>query len=139
MSFLEKFKQFIARGNVIDLAVAVIVGGAFQNIVNSLVTDVITPPLGFVMGKIKFDDLALQLGAGLVKEPVTINYGKFIQASFDFIIMAFCVFLLVQLVHRLQRKKEVEAAAPPPPPEPSAEEKLLTEIRDLLKERKGGV
>ena len=137
MSFFEKFKQFISKGNVIDLAVAVIVGGAFQSIVNSLVTDIITPPLGFVMGRVKFDDLKLQIGSGLIKDPVTINYGKFLQASFDFILMAFCVFLLVQLVHGLQRKKEEAPAPTPPPPEPSAEEKLLTEIRDLLKERKG--
>jgi len=137
MSFFEKFKQFVSKGNVIDLAVAVIVGGAFQSIVNSLVTDIITPPLGFVMGRVKFDDLKLQIGSGLIKDPVTINYGKFLQASFDFILMAFCVFLLVQLVHGLQRKKEEAPAPTPPPPEPSAEEKLLTEIRDLLKERKG--
>jgi len=137
MSFFEKFKQFVSKGNVIDLAVAVIVGGAFQSIVNSLVTDIITPPLGFVMGRVKFDDLKLQIGSGLIKDPVTIDYGKFLQASFDFILMAFCVFMLVQLVHRLQRKKEAAPATPPPPPEPSAEAKLLTEIRDLLKERKG--
>jgi len=137
MSFFDKFRQFIARGNVIDLAVAVIVGGAFQSIVNSLVTDIITPPLGFVLGRVKFDDLKLQIGSGLIKDPVTIDYGKFLQASFDFILMAFCVFMLVQLVHRLQRKKEAAPATPPPPPEPSAEAKLLTEIRDLLKERKG--
>jgi len=139
MTFFEKFKQFIAKGNVIDLAVAVIVGGAFQSIVNSLVTDILTPPLGFILGRVKFDDLKLQIGSGLIKDPVTINYGKFIQATFDFVLMAFCIFLLVQLVHRLQRKKEVEAAAPPAPPEPSAEEKLLTEIRDLLKERKASL
>lgn len=137
MSFFEKFKQFISKGNVIDLAVAVIVGGAFQSIVNSLVTDILTPPLGFVLGRVKFDDLKLQVGSGFIKDPVTINYGKFLQASFDFVLMAFCVFMLVQLVQHLQRKKEAAPATPPPPPEPSAEEKLLTEIRDLLKERKG--
>lgn len=135
MGFLEKFKQFIARGNVIDLAVAVIIGGAFGNIVNSLVTDVLTPPLGFVLGHVKFDDLKLQLGKGLIENPVTINYGKFLQMTFNFLIVAFCVFLLVELVNRLHHKKEPEA--PAPPPAPSAEEKLLAEIRDLLKEKRG--
>ena len=134
MSFIDKFKQFIARGNVIDLAVAVIIGGAFQGIVNSLVTDLLTPPLGFVLGRVKFDDLALKLSPVGGGEPVTINYGKFLQVSFNFLLIALCVFLLIELVHRLQRKQQ---AAPAAPPAPSKEEELLTEIRDLLKVRNG--
>jgi large conductance mechanosensitive channel len=134
MGFVDKFKQFIARGNVIDLAVAVIIGGAFGGIVNSLVADVLTPPIGFLLGHVKFEDLKVQIGRGLIDNPVTINYGKFLQVSFNFIIVAFCVFLLVELVHKLQRKKE---ETPATPPEPSAEVKLLTEIRDLLKEKGG--
>jgi large conductance mechanosensitive channel len=127
MNLISEFKTFIQRGNVIDLAVGVIIGAAFGKIVNSLVSDVLMPPLGFVVGRVNFSDLGVALGEGPDGKPVVLKYGSFLQATFDFLIIAFCVFLLVKAVNTLQRKKEAQ------PPEPSAEEKLLAEIRDLLK------
>ena len=120
--FLNEFKQFAMRGNVLDMAVGIIIGGAFGKIVSSLVSDIIMPPLGLLIGGVNFTQLAITL-----KEGVTINYGNFIQIIFDFLIVAFSIFLVIKLVNSLQRKKE-EA-----PAEPSDEIKLLTEIRDLLK------
>jgi large conductance mechanosensitive channel len=123
------------RGNVVDMAVGVIIGGAFGRIVTSLVADVLTPPLGYATGGVKFEDLAYQFPpmavGGLQLAPATIYYGKFLQASFDFLIVALCVFLLVKAMNTVMRKK----VAAPKPPEPSVSEKLLTEIRDLLKAR----
>ena len=119
---LNEFKQFAMRGNVLDMAVGIIIGGAFGKIVSSLVSDIIMPPLGLLIGGVNFTQLAITL-----KEGVTINYGNFIQIIFDFLIVAFSIFLVVKFVNSLQRKKE-EA-----PAEPSDEIKLLTEIRDLLK------
>lgn len=131
MSFIQEFKQFAMRGNVIDLAVGVVIGGAFGKIVNSLVEDVITPPLGLLIGGVNFSKLAIKLNNPLdAATAVTINYGKFLQASFDFIIIAFALFLLIRTVNRLQKKAE---ETPAPPPEIPADVKLLTEIRDLLK------
>lgn len=131
MSVVSEFRSFVQRGNVVDMAVGVIMGGAFGKIVSSLVTDVLTPPLGYITGGVDFKNLAIKIG-GSASAPVEIKYGMFLQATFDFLIIAFCVFLLVKAINQLQRKEEAKPAAPP---EPSAEEKLLGEIRDLLKAR----
>ncbi|MCI8399487.1 MAG: large-conductance mechanosensitive channel protein MscL [Oscillibacter sp.] len=125
--FLAEFKTFIARGNVIDMAVGVIVGGAFSNITNSLINDIVMPVLGIFTNSISFAELSVQVGSAVI------TYGNFIQAILNFLIMAFVVFCLVKAINSFHRKKE--EAPPPPPPGPSAEEKLLTEIRDLLKDR----
>ncbi|MCI9553903.1 large-conductance mechanosensitive channel protein MscL [uncultured Oscillibacter sp.] len=124
--FLAEFKTFIARGNVMDMAVGVIIGGAFSNITTSLINDIVMPVLGIFTSSVSFADLTLNIG------PTVITYGNFIQAVLNFLIMAFVVFCLVKTLNRFHKKKE---AAPPPPPGPSAEEKLLAEIRDLLKEK----
>ena len=125
--FMEEFKQFIARGNVMDMAVGVIIGGAFSAITTSLINDIIMPLLGIFTGSISFAALSVTVGSAVIP------YGNFIQAVLNFLIMAFVVFCLVKAINRFHRKKE---EAPPAPPEPSAEEKLLTEIRDLLKEKR---
>ena len=124
--FLAEFKTFIARGNVMDMAVGVIIGGAFSNITTSLINDIVMPVLGIFTSSVSFADLTLNIG------PAVIAYGNVIQAVLNFLIMAFVVFCLVKTLNRFHKKKE---AAPPPPPGPSAEEKLLAEIRDLLKEK----
>lgn len=125
------------RGNVIDMAVGVIIGGAFGKIISSVVADVIMPPLGLLVGGVNFTDLKLELKPaemvdGVMQDAVTLNYGKFLQTAFDFIIIALSIFLFVKLIGKLMRKKEEEPAAPPAP---SKEEQLLTEIRDLLKKQ----
>lgn len=125
--FLTEFKTFIARGNVMDMAVGVIIGGAFSNITNSLINDIVMPLLGILTNSISFADLSVKIG------PAVVTYGNFIQAVLNFLIMAFVVFCLVKTLNAFHRKKE--EAPPPAPPEPTAEEKLLTEIRDLLKEK----
>ncbi len=139
MSLLQEFKAFAMRGNVVDMAVGVIMGGAFGKIVSSLVADVITPPIGYVTGGVKFDELAYKFPPATVLgtrlEPVTINYGKFIQVSVDFLIVAICIFALVKVMNTLFKKKAEE----PKPPEPTPTEKLLTEIRDLLKAKSEGM
>ena len=124
--FLEEFKAFAMRGNVMDLAVGVIVGGAFSAITNSLINDIVMPLLGIFTSSVSFAELSMNIG------PAVVAYGNFIQAVMNFLIMAFVVFCLVKALNRFHKKKE---AAPPPPPGPSPEEKLLTEIRDLLKEK----
>jgi len=133
MSLIQEFKEFAMRGNVVDMAVGVIMGGAFGKIVSSLVADVLTPPIGYFTGGIKFDELAYKfpkMAVGEVTlEPATINYGKFLQASFDFLIVAVCIFAVVKAMNAVMKKK----AAAPSPPQPTPSEKLLTEIRDLLK------
>ena len=129
MGMLSEFRAFIKRGNVMDLAVGVIIGGAFGKIVSSVVGDMLMPVIGLVLGGIDFTALALAIG-GTDAAPVLLKYGAFIQAVIDFVIIAFCVFLLVKGVNSLQ--KPARAAAPPEPP---ADVKLLTEIRDLLKAR----
>ena len=127
MSFIKEFREFAMRGNVVDMAVGVIIGGAFGKIVSSLVADVFMPVLGILTGGIDFKDLKLTLTEATGDIPaVTLNYGVFIQNVFDFIIIAFAIFMMIKALNKL--KKPVEAAK-----EPSAEEKLLTEIRDLLK------
>lgn len=136
MSIASEFKSFIQRGNVVDMAIGVIMGGAFGKIVNSLVADVLTPPLGYVTGGVDFKTLSAKLTpsalANEVSTPVEIKYGLFLQATFDFLIIAFCVFAIVKAMNHWKKK---EAAAPAATPEPTAQEKLLTEIRDVLKAR----
>ena len=144
MGFLQEFKAFALKGNVMDMAVGVIIGGAFGKIVTSLVNDVIMPPIGLLIGGVDFTDLKLTLKQAVVEAgtevapAVTWNYGAFIQQVVDFTILAFCVFMMVKIMNQLIKKRDTAptpAPAPAPEPEPSAEEKLLTEIRDLLKER----
>lgn len=141
--FLKDFKDFAMRGNVLDMAVGVIIGGAFGKIVTSLVNNVVMPLLGMLVGGIDFTSLELELSpaevaadGSVVKEAVALQYGVFIQNTFDFIIIAFCIFLFVRLVAKLSQRKKAEEAKPAALPEPSAEAKLLAEIRDLLRERK---
>ena len=130
MSFLKEFREFAVRGNIIDLAVGVIIGGAFGKIVTSLVNDLIMPPLGFVLRGINFRDLALVLARDAEGKPVAaIAYGAFLQNALEFVIIAFAVFLLVKAINRLHRKKK-EEEAPTVPPGPSEEVLLLREIRD---------
>ena len=151
-TFLQDFKAFAMKGNVVDMAVGVIIGGAFGKIVTSVVNDIIMPPIGILVGGVDFKDLKLILQegkeeilneAGEVVTPavaeVTLNYGNFLQQTFDFLIIAFSIFFMIKVITKLTEKKKEETpapAAPAPAPEPSAEEKLLTEIRDLLKEKK---
>ncbi len=127
--FLREFKEFAMRGNVMDLAVGVIVGGAFSSITTSLINDILMPVIGIFVSEASFADLTVTVGSAVVA------YGNFIQAVINFLIMAFVVFCMVKGINRLSRKKE-EAPPPPPPPAPSQEEKLLTEIRDLLREQR---
>jgi large conductance mechanosensitive channel len=134
---LKDFKAFIMKGNVLDLAVAVIIAGAFGAIVSSFTKDVILPPIGMLLGGVDFSQLALtlqpaELGAEgeVVKEAVELRYGNFIQKIIDFLIIAFAIFMIVRAYKKMEKKKE---EAPAPPPAPSKEEQLLTEIRDLLK------
>lgn len=124
--FMSEFKTFIARGNVMDMAVGVIIGGAFSNITNSLINDIVMPVLGVFTSSVSFAELSVNIG------PAVLTYGNFIQAVLNFLVMAFVVFCLVKAINSFHKKKE---EAPPPPPGPSAEEQLLTEIRDLLKNR----
>ena len=125
--FLQEFKTFAMRGNVMDLAVGVIVGGAFSSITNSLINDIIIPIVGIFVSQASFADLTLSVGGAVI------TYGNFIQAVLNFVILAFVVFCMVKAVNRVAHTQKKEEA---PPPAPSHEEKLLTEIRDLLKERK---
>lgn len=137
MGFIKEFKEFAVRGNVVDMAVGVIIGGAFGKIVSSIVDDILMPPIGWLIGGVNFSDLKVTLPAekiaGVEMPAATINYGNFIQTSIDFIIVAFCVFMLVKLINNIAKKKK--EGTPAAPPAPSAEEKLLTEIRDLLKQK----
>jgi len=134
MSMLKEFREFAVRGNVVDMAVGIIIGAAFGKIVSSLVADVVTPPLGLLIGGVDFSRLAFTLSAPLEGvAPVIIAYGKFLQSLFDFTIVAFAIFMLVKGINHLKRKEE--AAPTLPPPAPTQEELLLTEIRDLLKQR----
>ena len=137
--FIHEFREFIARGNVLDLAVGVIIGGAFSTITSSLTADVIMPIVSIFLGGVDFSAMQIVLPNlfGTVSEtPNTLNYGNFLNAVINFLIMAFVVFCIVKAFNSMHRKKEAAPAAPPAPPEPSNEEKLLTEIRDLLKEMK---
>jgi large conductance mechanosensitive channel len=134
MSIVKEFKEFAMRGNVIDLAVGVIIGGAFGKIVSSFVSDIVMPPLGILIGGVDFKDLAFILKAAEGEvAAVTLNYGMFIQNVFDFLIIAFAIFMAVKGINKLKKKEEEAPAAPAAPPAPTNEEKLLAEIRDLLK------
>ena len=125
--FMTGFKQFIARGNVMDMAVGVIIGGAFSAITTSLINDIIMPLLGILTGSISFAELSVSVGGAVI------TYGNFVQAVLNFLVMAFVVFCLVKAMNSFHRKKEEAPAEPAAEPAPSNEEKLLTEIRDLLK------
>lgn len=135
--FIQEFKDFAVKGNAVDMAVGVIIGGAFGKIVSSIVDDIIMPPIGWLIGGVNFSDLKVTLPAkqieGIQMQAATISYGNFIQNLIDFIIIAFCVFLLVKGINTLARKKKDEPA--PEPPAPSREETLLTEIRDIMKNK----
>jgi large conductance mechanosensitive channel len=138
---LKEFKEFAMKGNVLDMAIGVIIGGAFGKIVSSLVSDVLMPPLGLLMGKVDFSSLFIDLSqtsppslaAAKAAGAPTLNYGVFLQSVFDFLIIAFVIFILVKQVNRF--KNEAPPPPPPPPPGPTNEEKLLMEIRDALKGR----
>lgn len=131
MSFMKEFREFAMRGNVVDLAVGVIIGAAFGRIVSSLVADIIMPPLGLLLGGVDFKQFHFVLRAAEGTIPaVVMNYGSFIQSVFDFVIVALAIFAAIKLMNKLRREKAEEPATPP---SPTTEEKLLTEIRDLLK------
>ena len=137
---IHEFKQFAAKGNVVDLAVGIIIGAAFGKIISSLVQDVIMPPLGILIGGVDFTDLSIILKSEVVNdagkiiaEKVTLNYGNFVQTLFDFLIVAFAVFMVIKAINAAKRKEEAAPAAPPAPPAPTKEEILLSEIRDLLR------
>lgn len=136
MGFLAEFKEFAVKGNVMDMAVGVIIGGAFGKIVTSFIDDVIMPPVGLVLGGMDFSKLAITLKAAQGEAPaVMLKWGAFVQTVLDFTILAFCIFMMVKAVNSWRKE---EPAEPPAPPEPSAEEKLLGEIRDLLKAQAKG-
>ena len=141
MGFLKEFKAFALKGNVMDMAVGVIIGGAFGKIVTSLVNDIIMPPIGILVGGVDFTNLKLVIkkavveGGAEVAPAVTWNYGAFIQQVVDFTILALCVFMMVKVMNKLLKKEEAKPAPAPAPPAPSKEEVLLTEIRDILKNK----
>ncbi len=134
MSIVKEFREFAVKGNVVDMAVGIIIGAAFGKIVTSFVGDIVTPPLGYLIGGVDFTELAVTLPALQEgKEAVTINYGAFLQTLFDFLIVAFAIFLVIKMINRLKRKQEAAPAAPAAPAPPTREQVLLEEIRDLLK------
>ena len=144
MGFFKEFKEFAMKGNVMDMAIGVIIGGAFGKIVTSLVNDILMPLIGALIGNVDFTTLSVTLrpavmeGEEVVKEAVTLHYGNFIQTTVDFLIVAFCIFMVIKLINKasnMVKKPEEEAPAAPAEPEPTKEEILLTEIRDLLKEK----
>jgi large conductance mechanosensitive channel len=129
MSIAKEFREFAVKGNVMDLAVGVIIGAAFGKIVSSLVEDVVMPVIGTLLGGMDFSGLAVKIGSA------TLKYGKFIQTCFDFLIIAWAIFLIVKLINRLKREEEKPAEKPPAPAAPPRQEVLLEEIRDLLKQK----
>jgi len=137
---IKEFQKFIMRGNVLDLAVAVIIGGAFGKIVSSLVNDLLMPPIGLMLGGVNFSDLAITLKEAVVEngeviaDAVSVRYGVFLQTVIDFLLVAFAIFMVIKAYNSMKKKEE---EAPAAPPAPSAEETLLTEIRDLLKQQNG--
>lgn len=143
--FLNEFKEFAMRGNVVDMAVGVIIGAAFGKIVSSLVNDIIMPLIGVVTGGMNFTDYKLVVqkavmdGQEIIKPEVTMNWGAWVQTVVDFLIVAFCIFVMIKFINNLRKKaerqKEAEAEPAPAAPEPTKEEQLLAEIRDLLKEQ----
>jgi large conductance mechanosensitive channel len=131
MKLVDEFKAFAMKGNVVDMAVGIIIGAAFGKIVSSMVSDIIMPPLGLLIGGVNFTELKLVMKAATETHPaVTWNYGNFIQVCFDFLIVAFAVFLAIKAINAARKKED---AAPAAPPAPSKQETLLSEIRDLLK------
>jgi len=131
MKILDEFKQFAMKGNMVDMAVGIIIGAAFGKIVSSLVNDIIMPPIGLLLGGVNFTDLKVVMKAATeVKPAVTWNYGSFIQVAIDFLIVAFVIFMLIKGINAMKKKEEVAPAAPPAP---TKDQVLLTEIRDLLK------
>jgi len=139
MKLIKEFKEFAMRGNVVDMAVGIIIGAAFGKIVSSFVKDVIMPPIGLLIGgvdftdiKIKLNNVVADLAGNAHAQPVTINIGNFIQTVFDFLIVAFAIFMMIKAMNRMKKKNE-EVPPAPAEPLPTNEEKLLTEIRDLLK------
>lgn len=136
MGLIKEFKEFAMRGNVLDMAVGIVIGGAFGKIVSSFVEDVLMPPIGVLLGGVNFTDLkvvfkqAVMDGENVVTPEVALRYGNFIQVIFDFLIIAFAIFMLIKAVNKFNKKKEEAPAAPEAPP---ADVQLLTEIRDLLK------
>jgi large conductance mechanosensitive channel len=142
MSLAKEFKEFAMRGNVVDLAVGIIIGGAFGKIVSSVVADVIMPPIGLLLGGVKFTDLKIFLtdpvvdAAGVItKQAVSINYGNFIQSLVDFLIIAFAIFMMIKGMNSMKKKEVAAPVEAPAPPEPTKEELLLAEIRDILKNK----
>jgi len=143
MGMIKEFREFAMRGNVVDMAVGIVIGGAFGRIVSSMVADIVMPPIGLLLGGVDFSDLRATLkdaqvdpatGEVLV-EAVAINYGAFTMTVIDFIIIAFAIFMVIRTMNRLTKKEEAKPEMPPAPPEPSNEEKLLAEIRDLLRKQ----
>lgn len=138
----EDFKNFAVKGNMIDMAVGIIIGGAFGKIVTSLVSDVIMPPIGLLVGGVNFTDLKIVMKEAVIENgaeivpAVTLNYGNFLQVLFDFLIIALTIFFVIRMLAKLKKEEAPEEPAAPAEPEPTKEEILLTEIRDLLKERK---
>jgi large conductance mechanosensitive channel len=131
MKLVDVFKAFAMKGNVVDMAVGIIIGAAFGKIIASMVSDVIMPPLGLLIGGVNFTDLKIVMKAAVGENPaVTLNYGNFLQVVFDFLIVAFVVFMMIKAMNSAKKKQVAAPAAPPSPPK---EEILLTEIRDLLK------
>jgi large conductance mechanosensitive channel len=141
MGLVSEFKTFAMRGNVMDMAIGIIIGGAFGKIVASFVNDVIMPPIGLLVGGVDFSELkvvmkeAVMQGTEIVTPAVTLNYGSFVNSVIDFLIIAFAIFMMIKAMNNMKKKEEVAPAPAPAPPEPSNEEKLLTEIRDLLKKQ----
>lgn len=135
MGIASEFKEFAVKGNVVDMAVGVIIGAAFGKIVSALVENVIMPPLGMALSGVNFTDLAATIGSGVDGKPVLLKYGAFIQTVFDFLIIAFVLFVALKGINKLKKPAPTVPEASPPPPAPSSEEVLLTEIRDLLRKR----
>jgi len=134
MGMMKEFKEFAVRGNVVDMAVGIVIGAAFGKIVSSVVGDVIMPPIGVLLGGVDFSNLSIIVKEAVGETPaVMISYGKFLQTIIDFVIIAFAIFVVVKAINSIKRKNE---EAPKAPPEPPAQELLLAEIRDLLKDRK---
>ena len=133
MSMIKEFKEFAMKGNVVDMAVGIIIGAAFGKIVTSFVGDVLMPPIGVLLGGIDFSSLSVTLKAATESAPaVTLSYGKFINTVIDFLIVAFAIFMAIKAMNSLRKKEE---AVPTPPPAPPADVQLLTEIRDILKKQ----
>lgn len=145
MKLISEFKAFAMRGNVVDMAVGIIIGGAFGKIISSIVADVIMPPIGLLLGGVKFTDLKiimkdpiLDAAGAVTAQAVSINYGNFIQTTVDFLIIAFAIFMMIKAMNSMNSLKKKEEVAPveaPSPPPPTNEEVLLAEIRDLLKKK----